>query len=953
MSHNHSFKHLSFLSIPTRLALGLLIVALGTMFVIPSLAQPGNPALDPPRNSHTAPLTTTVSITYDEPISTTTVTSHTFAVHGMQSGLVTKTHGVVNNNTVIVTPTQPFFPGELVYAIATTQTANITGAHPLTPTLWQFSAGEITNHCVEGFDDISAALTGVEQGSVAWGDYDSDGDLDILLTGDTGSTYVTEVWRNDGGGSFSQQSTAPTGNPDRGGDWELEVSTGSAEALALAFPLDYGYLLAFPTITPMDGVTVTAQDLADVLLYGSGINAFNVTFNGANSMAGKFTTGSTLGYEEGIILSSGAVADIDQVSSDLADSDQGGGYIDADLNALFTNPVQESVALEFDFIPTGDTATFRYRFGSEEYPEYISGDFNDVFSFFINGTNYALVPGTATYVSVSTVNHQTNSAYYVDNSGGSIEVVFDGLTIILGVTAPITPNVTNHIKLVIGDGGDTAYDSAVFLEGGSFSAAALDLSKSVDNPTPNPGQLITYTLAVESHSSVDATNGLISDTLPTGLTFAGPVTLNPPQPGATLANYAGDLPTLASGVTITAQESITLTFPVTVNVGLTGGTVITNTAAVTSTEVITPVAGMIEVTVQNIAPTAAAGSDQTVSTNATVTLDGSASSDANGDALTYGWAQTGGPSVTLGDASAVSPTFTAPASETVLTFTLTITDSHGLADSTPDEVVVTVTSNLPPIADAGDDQSVTAGTTVALDGSASSDPDGNTPLTYGWAQTGGPSVTLSDASAISPTFTAPSSATVLTFTLAVTDAQGLADPTPDEVVITVSEVVTTYTYLPLVVNNYVVAPDLVVQSIMATSNGVQVVIENQGNAPVTDEFWVDVYINPNPAPTAVNQIWPDLADEGLVWGVTAAALPLAPGGVLTLTVGDAYYVAEYSQIAWPLAEGTPVYAQVDSASGDTTYGAVLESHEITGGAYNNISSTVSTAGLAGEPYRWW
>jgi hypothetical protein len=75
MSHNHSFKHLSFLSILARLALGLLIVALGTMFVIPSLAQPGNPVLDPPRNSHTAPLTTTVSITYDEPMDPTTVTS--------------------------------------------------------------------------------------------------------------------------------------------------------------------------------------------------------------------------------------------------------------------------------------------------------------------------------------------------------------------------------------------------------------------------------------------------------------------------------------------------------------------------------------------------------------------------------------------------------------------------------------------------------------------------------------------------------------------------------------------------------------------------------------------------------------------------------------------------------------------------------------------------------------
>ena len=211
---NYLMKNSPVLSICARLGLilALLLAALGTLFVILSRAQPGNPDPNPDPNTHTAPLTTTVSITYDEPISATTVTSRTFAVHGMQSGLVTETHGVANGGyTLIVTPTHPFFPGELVYAVATTQTANITGTHPLTATLWQFNAGEITNRCVEGFDDISAALTGVDQGSVAWGDYDGDGDLDILLTGDTGSAYVTEVWRNDGGGSFSQASTAPTG----------------------------------------------------------------------------------------------------------------------------------------------------------------------------------------------------------------------------------------------------------------------------------------------------------------------------------------------------------------------------------------------------------------------------------------------------------------------------------------------------------------------------------------------------------------------------------------------------------------------------------------------------------------------------------------------------------------------------------------------------------------------
>jgi predicted nucleotidyltransferase len=61
------------------------------------------------------------------------------------------------------------------------------------------------------FTQASTAPTGVSHSSVAWGDYDDDGDLDILLAGYTGSSYVTEVWRNDGGDTFAQASTAPTG----------------------------------------------------------------------------------------------------------------------------------------------------------------------------------------------------------------------------------------------------------------------------------------------------------------------------------------------------------------------------------------------------------------------------------------------------------------------------------------------------------------------------------------------------------------------------------------------------------------------------------------------------------------------------------------------------------------------------------------------------------------------
>mgnify|MGYP000052905118 CR=1 FL=1 len=95
----------------------------------------------------------------------------------------------------------------------------------------------------------------------------------------------------------------------------------------------------------------------------------------------------------------------------------------------------------------------------------------------------------------------------------------------------------------------------------------------------------------------------------------------------------------------------------------------------------------------NIQPTANAGSDQTVDEGATVTLDGSNSSDPDDGIASYLWTQTGGTSVTLSDTSAVQPTFTAPDVDEdgeALTFQLTVTDNGGLQDT--DTCIVNVTN---------------------------------------------------------------------------------------------------------------------------------------------------------------------------------------------------------------------------------------------------------------------
>ncbi len=151
---------------------------------------------------------------------------------------------------------------------------------------------------------------------------------------------------------------------------------------------------------------------------------------------------------------------------------------------------------------------------------------------------------------------------------------------------------------------------------------------------------------------------------------------------------------------------------------------------------------------------------------------------------------------------------------------------------------------------------------------------------------------------------------------------------------------TSYIYMPLLIRNITTAPNLVIEHLMVTPDDVQIVIANHGQAPVVDDFWVDVYIDPDSAPSAVNQIWPNLADAGLVWGVTK---DIGAGETLTLTIGGPYYLSDYSQVTWPLTAGTPVYAQVDSANEDTLYGAVLETHEITGDEYDNIIGPVYPA----------
>jgi len=154
-----------------------------------------------------------------------------------------------------------------------------------------------------------------------------------------------------------------------------------------------------------------------------------------------------------------------------------------------------------------------------------------------------------------------------------------------------------------------------------------------------------------------------------------------------------------------------------------------------------------------------------------------------------------------------------------------------------------------------------------------------------------------------------------------------------------------YRWLPVLAKELAGAPDLIVERLLASPSGLQVVVKNVGQSTASADFWVDLYIAPSPPPSQVNQLWTDLSSQGLAWGVTQ---DLAPGQSITLLVGDSSYSADCSFLNQSLPVGTVVYAQVDSWNGETTYGAVREQHEILGQAYNNITQTTVATGVRVE-----
>ena len=265
---------------------------------------------------------------------------------------------------------------------------------------------------------------------------------------------------------------------------------------------------------------LTLEEYVNDILLGNGIQAFNITYQGGDNQLGYLTGGDDVfSISSGLILSCDVAENLECPDEFVAcDGCLGNGFSDPDLldiansvpdligGSFSVGSVNDGCVLEFDFIAAGDTVSFDYVFGSDEYELYINTQYNDVFAFFLSGpgitgpydspagfpdgsVNIAGVPNTDPNlpITISSVNSGTNPEYYVDNQGGT-DVCINGYTVPFTASYPVECGETYHIKLAIADGSDTALESIVVLEEGSFESNAvvqIDLSIDVGGPEAN------------------------------------------------------------------------------------------------------------------------------------------------------------------------------------------------------------------------------------------------------------------------------------------------------------------------------------------------------------------------------------------------------------------------------------------------------------------------------------
>ena len=338
-----------------------------------------------------------------------------------------------------------------------------------------------------------------------------------------------------------------------------------------------------PPISTSTTLYTVNQLVENVLLNSTCAIISNITFstgtnfNSTNGIGYFNQNNSSFSFEDGVILSTGNVSNAPGPNDEILGDGAFGWPGDTDLEAIVLAATGEEMdsnnatKLEFDFIPVIDTINFNFIFASEEYGTF-QCDYSDAFAFLLTDvstgitTNLAVLPNTNTPVSVVTIrddqfndncssaNEQYFDTFYGlggDNPLGA-PINFNGVTVPLTASSSVIPGNLYHIKLVIADRLDTNYDSAVFIEGGSFDIGNIDLGDDLLQSTNNAvcfGD--TKTLDSGLDASLFTFTWLLNNEVIPNQTNS---TLTVNEPG----NYT--LSVLYNNSTCTASDTITVEF---------------------------------------------------------------------------------------------------------------------------------------------------------------------------------------------------------------------------------------------------------------------------------------------------------------------------------------------------------------------------------------------------------
>ncbi|NES03885.1 MAG: PEP-CTERM sorting domain-containing protein [Okeania sp. SIO2F4] len=229
----------------------------------------------------------------------------------------------------------------------------------------------------------------------------------------------------------------------------------------------------------------------------------SIKYTGANVASGIFTDGllSGIGIDKGIILTTGTAKDAEGPNHfDGSYKTRNGLDGDPDLDTLITgSTTKDATTLEFQFDTEGGDVFFNYVFASEEYNEFVNTEFNDVFGFFLDGKNIALIPGTTTPVAINTVNggrdgkgegdDASHPEFFNNNDKDNVSVrelfdlEYDGFTNVFTAQALGLNAGSYTMKLAIADTKDDQRDSAVFIQAKSFSDAEISDGDTSDADT--------------------------------------------------------------------------------------------------------------------------------------------------------------------------------------------------------------------------------------------------------------------------------------------------------------------------------------------------------------------------------------------------------------------------------------------------------------------------------------